>query len=82
MSDATETVIAAEAPPAKKTDVKLLRWTAFLLIIGLALEAIAVAALSPTTFVPFAFIGAPCILLGMLLYLVHVVRELKRTKAL
>lgn len=61
---------------------RILRIAAALQLIGLAVELMALNELTPVTFLGFAGIGIPLVGAGMLLYLVHVVRELRTRGAL
>jgi len=49
-----------------------------LVLIGVLAELIALLDLSPFTFVLFVFIGLPCMGLGVLIYLTHIWRNLRR----
>jgi len=64
------------------TGLKWLRASIVLLFIGIVCELIALLDLTPPTFVAFAFVGIPCLVIGMLIYLVHVWRLLRSKDAL
>jgi hypothetical protein len=63
-------------------EVKRLRLAIVLVLIGVLSELIALLDLVPPTFLAFVFIGLPCMALGVLIYLVHVWRTLRRKDAL
>ena len=65
-----------------KGSLKWLRIAIVLMFIGIVCELIALLHLTPPTFLAFAFIGIPCMGIAMLIYLVHVWRELRRKDAL
>lgn len=62
--------------------VKRLRFALILVLIGLIVELVSQLVLSPLTFLAFVGIGVPCMALGVFLYVVHVLRELKKKDAL
>ncbi len=62
--------------------LKWLRLSIVLILLGFAAELIALVHLTPATFVAFAFLGLPCLGLGMLIYVIHVIRDLRRKDAL
>jgi len=66
----------------KLTGVQWLRLAIVLVLIGLVTEAITLIELTPPTFVVFAFVGLPCMVLGMLIYAVYVLRLLRKKDAL
>ncbi len=69
----------------RSTHVRSLQWLRIaivLLFIGIVCELIALLDLTPPTFLAFAFVGIPCMLLGMLIYVVHVWRQLRKKDAL
>lgn len=72
------------APEAVVTPagLKWLRIAVILMFIGIVCELIALLDLTPPTFIVFAFIGIPCMGIAMLIYLVHVWRELRKKGAL
>ena len=53
-----------------------------LVLIGILFELVVLLELTPMTFLGFTFIGIPCLGLGVLIYLVHVIRQLKKKDAL
>lgn len=62
--------------------LKWLRVAIILVLVGFAVEFVALLHLTPATFVAFAFLGLPCLGLGMLMYVIHVIRDLRRKDAL
>ncbi len=64
------------------TAVGWLRIAVLLVLVGVATEFIAVASLTPGTFLTFVLLGVPCMLLGVLIYVVYVVRVLVKRNAL
>lgn len=70
------------APAADARGARTLRKAAVLLLIGLALAMVATLKLTPLTFVLFAFLGIPAVGVGVVLYVWHVIRELRARGAL
>ena len=71
--------------PGQVTDPRSLRWLRIaivLLFVGIVCELIALLDLTPPTFIAFAFLGIPCMVGGMLIYVVHVWRLLRKKEAL
>lgn len=64
------------------TGIKRLRIAIVLVLIGVITELVALVDLLPGTFMVFAFVGLPCMALGMLIYVVHVWRQLRKKDAL
>jgi len=64
------------------TGLKWLRIAVVLVLIGIMSEFVAFLHLTPTTFLAFAFVGIPCMAVGMLIYVVHVLRHLRDKGAL
>lgn len=62
--------------------VKRLRLAIVLVLVGVLAELIALLDLVPFTFVLFVFVGLPCMALGVLIYLVHVWKMLRRKDVL
>lgn len=63
-------------------NVKWLRIAIVLVLIGIVTQVAALADLTPATFMAFAFVGLPCMGLGMLIYVVNVLRQLRNKDAL
>lgn len=64
------------------TWVAWLRFAIVLVLIGIITQFIAYLKLTPPTFFLYALIGIPCMLLGMLIYGVHVFQQLRKKDAL
>jgi len=64
------------------TWVQWLRLAIVLVLIGIITQFIAFLDLTPPTFFLYALIGIPCMLLGMLIYAVHVYKQLRHKDAL
>lgn len=64
------------------TTVKWLRLSVLLICVGIVTELISVVSLTPPTFLAFVIVGIPCMALGVLIYVVHVARHLRKTGAL
>ncbi len=62
--------------------IKRLRIAIVLVLIGVITELVAFVDLLPGTFMVFLLIGLPCMALGMLIYIVHVWRQLRKKDAL
>ena len=64
------------------TSVTALRIAALLILIGLVLTLIGQFHLAPATFLAVVMVGFPCMGAGAVIYIVHVLRTLKKTGAL
>jgi len=63
-------------------NVKWLRIAVVLVLVGVLTEIITLVGLTPPTFLLFVLVGVPCMLLGMLIYVVHVLKQLRKKDAL
>ncbi|MCC6621904.1 MAG: hypothetical protein IT385_11650 [Deltaproteobacteria bacterium] len=62
--------------------VKWLRIAVVLVLIGVLTQIVTLISLTPPTFLAFVIVGVPCMLGGVLLYVVHVFKQLKKKDAL
>ena len=65
-----------------RTGVKALRVAVVLVLIGVLTELLTFIDLTPPTFLAFGFIGIPCMLGGILIYVIHVLKQLRKKDAL
>lgn len=75
--DPSQSVLSAR----QMKSLKRLRLAVVLIAIGLVLELVALLSFGPGSFVIFVAVGGPCIGLGMLLFLLHVVKDLRKRDA-
>ncbi|MFO0747591.1 MAG: hypothetical protein U1F43_18275 [Myxococcota bacterium] len=66
----------------KMTSVQWLRLAVALVLVGIVTELLTLLDLTPPIFLAFVMIGVPCMALGMLIYIVHVLRTLRKKDAL
>lgn len=66
----------------KMTSVKWLRLAVVLVLVGIVTELLTLVELNPPIFLGFVMIGVPSLLLGVLIYVVHVLRTLRKKDAL
>lgn len=76
MSDETPT---NELSPRAK---RRLRIAIVLIVVGLLTELFALLAFTPTTFLLFVMVGCPLMAVGVVLYLVHVIRDARQQRLL
>jgi len=62
--------------------IKWLRIAVVLVLIGILTEALAFLWFGPSTFLLFVLVGVPCMVAGMVIYVIHVLSELRRKRAL
>lgn len=63
-------------------EAKTIRRALLLILLGLVIEAFCVRDIKPDTFLVFALVGAPLVLLGIAMYLRLVWRVLRKTGGL